>query len=483
MTLGSILILLMLLVSLIVFIYIIVMCARGWGVLHTILLCTLFIECWVFMIFSAGVQARRVKYTADADKAKKAAIAAAERTQSLLYGSTLQDIDNFNAVIPAKGELQRLTADRGRVWRGITFLQAGASGFELDLSASTVAAGDDGLDPTAPAPAAQQSNDSLPVDLVVYAFSQEPNTAGTLVPNFFLGEFRVQQSAGGTVTLQPTLSLSQSQQNYINSGAAGTWTLYELIPLDSHAAFAAQGSEPSDSAISGRMDEESINELFASIQDNGRREQIIDRYLRDGTPVGANDPEESVWIKVNVKKDKEFVVDSQDDADATERSYYDFEGKAIDVRLKVGDTGTVKLTPGGTTNKRVIVKLSPETQALINDGTFELVERYYVRPLIDYERALNQVVVRSHEVKEATESVIRETGELQSAHQLGQDMINFRQVENQSLAADLQNFQKENQVLASAVQQSTQELTRLKTELAQLYRQVQTNKPKLTSAQ
>lgn len=480
MTLGGILILLTLLVSLIVFVYIIVMCARGWGVLHTILLCTLFIECWVFMVFAAGVQATRVKYTADADKAKKSAEAAAEQTQTLLYGN-LADIENFNAVIPAKGQLQRLTADRGRVWRNISFVGGQGGQYSLDLSASNVSDVDDSLDPAAAAAPTAPANDSLPVDLVVYAFSQEPNANGTEVPNYFLGEYRVQQSANGTVQLEPTLSLSQKQQTYISSGAAATWTLYELIPLDNHKAFAAEGSEPTDEAIKGRMDEDTIRELFAGIQDDNRRESVIDRYLRDGTPVGANDPDESIWVKVNVKKEYKLVVDSQDDADATERSYFDFEGKAIDVRLKVGDTGEVALSPGNTTGQNVIMKMSPDTQSEIDNGTFELVERFYVRPLIDYERAFDRVVVRSHEVREATESVTRETAELQSANQLGQEMISFRQVENQDLAADLQSFQKENQLLAAAVQESKQALSNLKAKLGKLYREVQTAKPRLTS--
>ncbi len=60
MTLGGIVILLLLVVSLIIFIYVLVLSARGWGALHVVLLVFLFIECWIFMIFSAGVLYRRV---------------------------------------------------------------------------------------------------------------------------------------------------------------------------------------------------------------------------------------------------------------------------------------------------------------------------------------------------------------------------------------------------------------------------------------
>lgn len=476
MTLGGILILLLLLVSLIVFVYIIVVSARGWGVLHTILLCTLFIECWVFMVFAAGVQARRVKYTADADKNQKAAAAAAAETQNLLYGQTFADIENFNAVVPAKGELQRLTADRGRVWRELTFVQANAGSFELDLTSATEA-----LDPAVDQVAAPaDASESLPVDLVVYAFAEDVTAEGTPIPNYYLGEFRIQQNASGTVTLKPTVKIGDDQKNYIDSGAAGSWTLYELLPLDSHRAFAALGSQPSDEAIAGRMDEESINDLFLPITDENRRQKIVDRYLRDGTPVGANDPEESVWIQVNVLKDYVEQVDSPDEADARERSYFDFEGKAIDVRLKVGGEGTVRLTPDMT--NRIILKQSKETQALIANQTLALVERFYVRPLIDYGRAFNQLRVRAHEVNEAAERVKRETAELGNANQLGQQMLSFRQVENQKLAEDLQNFQRESQVLSVAVRDAKSSLGQLKQQLASLYREVQSKRPRLTSA-
>ncbi len=48
MSLGGILILVLLVVSLFVFIYLIVITSKSWGILQTILLCFLFIECWVF---------------------------------------------------------------------------------------------------------------------------------------------------------------------------------------------------------------------------------------------------------------------------------------------------------------------------------------------------------------------------------------------------------------------------------------------------
>ena len=136
MTLGGILVLLMLLVSLIVFIYIIVVSARGWGALHVTLLCFLFIECWVFLVMVAGVQGTRVKFTKEEDDQRKRAEAAEAETHKLMWGTFSEDNRNLEAVVPTRGELRRTTNDRGRVWRRVVLLQAGQNGFQLELSAA-----------------------------------------------------------------------------------------------------------------------------------------------------------------------------------------------------------------------------------------------------------------------------------------------------------------------------------------------------------
>ncbi len=243
MGLGGILILLLLIVSLIVFIYIIVMTARSWGILHTILLCTLFIECWVFMVFSAGVQSLRVAHTRAADKAIKDAEAAAKETQQLLYGSFDTSEGSLVAVVPVKGMLRRLTADRGRVWRQLRVQQENNGEYLLQMTGKQDPAADplDGVDA---APVAATS-ESLPANLVVYAFAEEINEAGYPKPVFYLGEFVVTQSQAGQVSLRPTLPLSDTQLQRIQSGKDASWMLYELLPIDSHHAFAAEGSQPS----------------------------------------------------------------------------------------------------------------------------------------------------------------------------------------------------------------------------------------------
>ncbi|MEZ6138313.1 MAG: hypothetical protein R3C53_25805 [Pirellulaceae bacterium] len=469
MGLGAILILLLLIVSLIVFIYIIVMTARGWGVLHTILLCTLFIECWVFMVFSAGVQYRRVRHTRDAFQAQKQADEAAAETHQLLYGGFDMSESTLEAVIPVKGMLRRLTADRGRVWRGLNFIQENNGEFLLEMTAGPAAVDPLNEDAGGGAAAAPLSSESLPANLVVYSFVEEQGEDGYPKPVFYLGEFVVSQSQGGQVTLRPTLPLRDFQQQRIAAGAA-TWMLYELLPIDSHTAFAAEGSQGSNEAIFGRMDPDSIAALFADVPESLRAE-VIDAYVRDGLPASPDDEPNTIWIQVNMLQNHEVEVDSSDSANATVSGYFDAIGRSVDARLKRDDNEKVQLTPN--MQSEMIILKEPAAQELIAAGKAELVQRFYVRPLNDYEEAFNRNIVRQHELAERITLVKRESAEIEKANQLGNEMISFRQVENQKLVADLDGFKKELDVLNAAAATATQELTDLKARMSLLYRNIQ----------
>jgi len=476
MGLGGILILLLLLVSLIVFIYVLAVTARGWGVLHSILLSCLFIECWVLIVFSAGVHYRRVNATEQAFKNQQAAEQALATTRQLMWGDFGVDPDALEAVVPVQGKLRRMTADRGRVWRQASLLQSNGGVYQLELSANQAPANAEvdplAEEPVAAAPVQAPSSESLPLNTVVYGFAEDLNETGQPIPVYYLGEFVVKESQAGQVKLEPTLALYADQQQRIASGAAGRWTLYELLPLDSHDTFAAPGSRPSGEEIFGRMDEETLRNMFANVPtDANRQQRIIDAYLRDGQKATDSDPSETVWVQVNVLSEIEVDVDSKEVANATERGYFDALGRSIDSRLKVGENGTVKLTP--ETKGQLIVLKEEVAAPLISSGKLELIQRVYVRPLIDYEEAFSQHVVRDHEVAESIALFQRDSAEIEKANQLGQEMISFRQVEEQELKSDLSNFQKEVAVLTEVTAEAETALAELKNQLRQKYTSVQ----------
>ncbi|MCC7339378.1 MAG: flagellar FliJ family protein [Pirellulaceae bacterium] len=490
MGLGGILILLLLLVSLIVFIYVLVVSARGWGWLHSILLSFLFIECWVLLIFSAGVHYRRVTATEEAYNHRIAAETELAQTQKLMWGSfnTATSPEEVDAVVPAQSMLRRMTADRGRVWRSLDLLQSVDGTYQLDLSSADAGSAAEGVeaDPLAEEPAAAAapaapSSESLPTGTIVYGFAEQLNEAEQPIPVYYLGEFAVKESQAGQVTLAPTLELTAAQQQHIASGSATNWTLYELLPLDSHDVFTLPGSQPSDDEAFGTPDEEMVRGLLANVpNDNDQQTEIINSYLRDGKPADDSDPAEDVWVQVNVLKEYKLDVDSREVADATERGFFDASGRSIDTRLKRGDDGLVTLT-ADSKGKRILL---PQAVArpLIDSGVLELVRRVYVRPLIDYEEAFVHAIVRKSEVEAATALAQRDQSEVEKAKQALDEMISFRQIEKQELSSDLGNYQREVKILEEAVAGTVAELAAMRTQIQQLYKNVQAHHASLLGA-
>ena len=298
MTLGGIVILLLLVASLIIFIYLIVISARGWGALHTVMLSFLFIECWVFMIFSAGVLHRRVGWLKQWDSLTIKAEKSEATAERLNWGENIAP-DEPDSIILAKGALRRLTADRGRVWRRLELASSDGGVFKLDIKAPAPAqdlSADPSAAPAAAAATAVDAATTLPINLVVHAFAEEGNEQNQALPAFYLGEFKVTASQAGQVTLSPTLTLEANQLEMVKSGGAGTWALYELLPLDSHTAFAAPGSKATEDEIFGHMDEEKVTALLQRIPED-RRKKVLEDYLRDGQKAKADgsDPVASRW--------------------------------------------------------------------------------------------------------------------------------------------------------------------------------------------
>ncbi len=219
------------------------------------------------------------------------------------------------------------------------------------------------------------------------------------------------------------------------------------------------------------MDEAEIGLLLADLPAEGNlKTKIIDSYVRDGLRTLADDEPGTVWVQVNMLKNHQVDVDSQEEANATVGGYFDTIGRSVDSRLKREDKLPVELTPD--MNRKLIVLKEESANELIASGKAELVQRIYVRPLNDYEEAFNRNFVRKHELAERIVLVKRETAEVSKANELGNEMIGLRQVENQKLASDLSNYQQEVQVLTTAAAEAEQELAALKEKMGSLYREI-----------
>ncbi|MEM8736754.1 MAG: hypothetical protein AAGG44_21160, partial [Planctomycetota bacterium] len=221
-----------------------------------------------------------------------------------------------------------------------------------------------------------------------------------------------------------------------------------------------------------------LSNLFASVPTAGGRQQaLIESYRRDGQQATDNDLASSVWAEVNMLKAEGFDVDSEENANATERGFFDSSGRSIDIRLKraeASDKGSVQLTPE-MRQQLVVLKLEA-ARKLVDKGAAEINKRVYVRPLNDYEQAFNNHSIRMKDVSERIELYERETNLLAAANQEGQELIGLEQIEDGKLREDLQNYDKEVDVLEESVSAAQQQLSGLRTELSSLFRQVQSSR-------
>ncbi len=468
MGLGQILFVVVLLIFLSAFIFFLVKTFRAWGILHTLLLCVLFIESWVFLYMSAGVQFERVRATRDAARYQKEYQDALQQSKQLRFGSMDPEADPLEAVVSAQGMLDRITVDRGRVWRQFALADHQDQRIVLTPTAPKPAddqASADGGAAEGAAPAASLQPVNLPENLVVYCFEDRLTQEGYPVPIFYLGEYRVVSSdeASGRVTLESTLPLNPMHRARIEQGAA-SWTLYETMPIDNHIAFTASGSAPTDDAIFGTPDETEIRRMF-----EGLPEQTIASYLRDGQRANDDDRSDTIWEQVNLLQGFELDVDSDQSADASVSGYFDQIGRSIDIRLK--RNASVNLVPDELRDNRIVV-VESVARDLISRGVAERVQRVFVRPLNDYLGLFNLSLAKSFEYDEQTKYYKYQNELIDQANQVGQNMLVVRQKENQLLGADLQNYQKEIEFLNTATAETDSDLATLKQKLSNLYQAI-----------
>lgn len=176
--------------------------------------------------------------------------------------------------------LQDLARARGKVWRNAlpTGIDAKTGQVAVTIAPAQVAPAVDpdvaaasGEAPAA-APAAPQGH-GLPEGAIIYAFENgAPNPAAPDQGAQYIGEFKVAKANETAVILEPVQALNPFTGNRIVKSiqAKKTWSLYELMPADNHALFAA-------------LDEAALKSLLPAVS--------VNEYVRQGTPATPDDDE------------------------------------------------------------------------------------------------------------------------------------------------------------------------------------------------
>lgn len=501
MSLGGILVLVLMIVSLFVFIYLMVITAKSWGALHTTMLCFIFVESWIFLLFAGRALDKRVTLLKDYSTTKANVEKLTKEVQKLTWGG--ENISEAQeAFVPLSGLARRLAADRGRVWRDVTKMGVDGNKIKLELvpPAPVAAAGEE---PAAQGAAPAAPVDTIPQNMIVYAFTQGvPNAApaapvaapapaeaaspadgaatdqaqtpaepapavaetpageptGTSVPLVYIGEFQVVESTPGNVVVSPVTPLEPDQIQALND--ENTLSLYETLPQDSHDAFLVKGATPSDQSLFGMVDEAKLNALFASLPAD-RREALIKNYTRDGGVPTDNDPKLNVYQLVEVAKALKKDVDGGK-VNLAEQGYFDPAGRTIDSRLMLGgDQKEVTLAEG----KQLLLPQGPETAELIQKGDLKLIRNVYVRPLNAYEKGIVRLKSHRAEVNRLLDMSNREADLLQRA--------------NASALAVRENYVKLQGQLTSDIEKYKFEMGLLDKEIAGITKQVESTRKEM----
>lgn len=486
MELSGIIFLVLALIGLSLFIYFLVKGFSSWGIWYTLMLVFVFLAAFTFAVATAGVASRRIAWIRVHDLLKAEAEKNRLEAELLKYGEMNRPSSDLNSLLPLVNEVSRLTVDRGRVWRTANLIDFKPDSVKLRMAA---------VQAPAPVPAAAANpaggaaplartevNGELPAELLVYAFGEGVGTDGRVVPRVYLGEYFVAESQGGNATLRPINPLLPQQIAAINAGQASNWTVYELMPLDSHEAFSAVGSKKANDAVFGRMDPQALADLLgvplelyeryeadpSQVKDpkEVRQARLLRAYIRDGGRASETEAPENVWNRIEFLKEHVVEVDSKEQRNASDGGYFDSSGRTVDGRLKRAEgQGSITFRQG----QQTIFAKKPADD-LINQGVAKLIEPIFVRQINDYTIGFQETRIRIARATRDAEVVTREIAQVKATNAIGQEQIVMKQTERQLLDKDLAQYLKEKDVIDQEATRLDSAVKSVKSELSRLYR-------------
>lgn len=447
--------LIVILVLCLLFGFVCYMASKTWRIPHVVLLFFVFLMSLVFMVLSSASLKTHQGWKKKHQDLVKQLEQQEKRLELLERGDVLVAEDDTESLPRVAGEFARLIVDRGRVWRNVKPAPAeGAIGLNMtgwgdesclrvgteDLDDDLEPIPDDGTQPAAPA--APATDHGMTAGMVVFGFldlstaqlqdaekqalfgdESELVTADTQgmcrVPGFFAGSFRVDKVEGNSLALLPVLPLDDAQKNFIGKGQA-TWTIYEVMPVDSHEALAG-------------MSEEAIRGLFAA------QPQVAEDYVRDMSPAKPGDPDNRTMRKIKFLRDYEVSVDVDGEEPGIDKNFSP-DGRAILSHLRQGEP--TKFKAGDSPDVYFPTEVA---NRLRRDGICEFVDEQplYVRPLRDYRYYFYQKNFQIEQLAELMVILTRENAAIQDTEAKARDQQKYRQDELVRLKDDRSHTEEE----------------------------------------
>ena len=216
-----------------------------------------------------------------------------------------------------------------------------------------------------------------------------------------LGEFEATAVAGQQVTLTPVLPLRPSQLQRLNAKRNGALLLYDVMPADSHEAFAD-------------LDEAARTAVFPSSMPAAVKQE----YVKDQNPPAADEKQtDRIWRRVKALKDFDVTVGQGKDKETqhvTQGTELLLDPKSAQERIAAGDVEPVAEN-----------------------------DKVYMRPLRDYARLYRDLNRQIDGLLRMTADVNDQLATVALAEQKTEKDIAYRKDEIAALHKDLDHYRGE----------------------------------------
>jgi hypothetical protein len=301
---------------------------------------------------------------------------------------------------------------------------------------------------------------------ILFAFKESATAEGIPVPKFYLGEFRVTAASDATITIEPTIPMTNEQMAVagdpgpIPPATQSSWALYEVMPIDGHEWFA------------GKTEQE-IRDLIPQALTGlapPEYEKFIAQFIRDGQQADeVNDPPDTIWYEVKFLKPYKVTVDAAAMASVDEPLPFDAQGRAVLDRLRLAapgaDPADAEFAVGDT---GIFYKQAADQ--LIADGVAEKVRPIYRRRLTDFELKLDGVHSQLVDLDSRIRALTLDVASIQASKDKADSQATLLEDFRTKLSDDLAKVKFEVAELTTYRDAVAARLTEVRGELSQLYR-------------
>ncbi len=434
------------------YIFLLVMCWKTWRFTHVFFAFLVFGAAATFLIFAACVLKTHAAWRTHFEQYTVALAKVKAENETLLHGDLEQVKQEQESIRSLRAELERVVVDRGRIWRECQPVQQVSPG---TYRVRTVPI-------SLPETETPKPNGIAP-QTVLYAFTEQETADGYRVPAAYLGQFTVTDANDTEVTLATQLPMDPDQQQAAAQGNT-TWVLYEVLPLDSHEVFAQM--DETEKRMVG-MDKEQLRQYLPNrfgLPDD-EYQALLERFYRYNRESTDQDSPDDQWVLVEFEKAHEIQVDSDVEQSLLDDGgrFYDSSGRALEMRVRLGDEGTVKFKQGDT------AVFDRETALTLEaDGVAKQLKTLYRRELHDFGFFFRDAYYHMADLDLEIQRAQRDAAIMVALKTKAEEQLAFHQQEKANLGKDLEGFKQElkdliayNQALEARMEQTRQRLSDL----------------------